>query len=76
VTRAPGLNRNRLRAMHLVFAVLSVAFVYTPLMEHTMTRALLRGVVVPALALSGMVMWKLPLLRRRLARARAAAVAR
>jgi hypothetical protein len=58
--------RDRLRVAHLGEAAVLTAYIYTPLGDMSVARAVVRFALVPAMVLSGFVMWKLPVLRSRL----------
>jgi hypothetical protein len=57
--------RDRLRLAHLGEAAVLAAYVYTPLGDISTVRAVVRVGLLPAMVLSGVVMWKLPALRSR-----------
>lgn len=64
------------RFVHLAGGLLLVAYIYTPLGDLHAFEALVRFIVVPALVATGMAMWQLPRLRKRLRdRARSGATA-
>lgn len=52
------------RFVHLAAGLLLVAYVYTPLGNLTAFETLVQFVVVPALVVTGMVMWQLPRIRK------------
>jgi membrane-anchored protein YejM (alkaline phosphatase superfamily) len=52
------------RAIHLVASVMLLAYLYTPLGDNTVFSVMLRVMVVPVVALSGVLMWQWPRLRR------------
>jgi hypothetical protein len=56
--------RDRARVAHLAEAAVLIAYVYTPLGYDDVMRAFVRILLVPAMVLTGLVMWKLPALRR------------
>jgi hypothetical protein len=56
--------RDRARVAHLGEAIVLIAYVYTPLGEDGIIRAFVRILLVPAMVATGLVMWKLPALRR------------
>lgn len=66
-----AMQRKAQRVVHLVAAIAIVAFVYGP--GGTQLHDVVRFFVVPVLALTGLVMWQAPRIRRlrkRLGRAR------
>lgn len=58
-----SLSRRTLRLGHLIEGALLAAYVYTPLGEWDLGRLFVRVVVVPAIVVTGLLMWKLPALR-------------
>jgi hypothetical protein len=60
--------RDRARVAHLLEGAVLIAYLYTPVGDDNVARAFVRILVVPAMVATGLVMWKLPALRR-LARA-------
>jgi len=60
--------RDRLRLAHLGEAAVLAAYVYTPLGDISTVRAVVRFGLLPAMVVSGVIMWKLPALRSRLRR--------
>ena len=62
------------RAIHLVAAFVLAGYVYSPAGSDPAFATLTRAVVFPVLTLSGLLIWKLPQLRRRLRRRSPAAV--
>jgi hypothetical protein len=66
-------NRRTLRLGHLIEGALLSAYVYTPLGDWDPGRLFVQVAVVPAIAATGLLMWKLPALRAR-ARRRATAM--
>jgi hypothetical protein len=74
-SRRPRRARKLQRAAHLVAALPVLAYVYlTPAADAALT-SVVRGVVVPVLVLSGLLLWQAPRLRRlRARRGRAVAV--
>jgi hypothetical protein len=60
----PGASPSR-RA-HLLIAAPTAVLIYAPTIGADTSRTILRLVVVPALALTGMVLWKLGPIRRKL----------
>lgn len=62
--------RDGLRLAHLGEAAALAAYVYTPLGDMAGPRAVVRFVLLPAMVVSGVVMWQLPALRSRLRRVR------
>lgn len=68
------VERGQLRVLHLIAAVPILGYFYGPLAGAGWVENLIRFGVLPALALSGIVMWQLPRFRRyRAARRRARA---
>ena len=47
-----------MRWIHLSFSLLLGAFVYSPLAQNELFTALIRGIVFPAMTLSGVFMWQ------------------
>jgi len=58
-------RRSTHRLAHLLLAVALGAFVYSPLRTEPLAVLAVQAVLFPLLALSGLVMWKGPALRRR-----------
>ena len=54
-----------LRRGHLIEAAVLIAYVYTPLGDSDPVRLVVRLVFVPAIVVTGLLMWKLPALRAR-----------
>jgi hypothetical protein len=67
-----SLSRSTLRRGHLIEAAALIAYVYTPLGDSDPVQLVVRLVIVPAIVITGLLMWKLPALRAR-GRRRAAA---
>lgn len=68
MTAAQGTpTRSQVRLAHLAFAAITIGVVYSPAFDADAARTLLRFVVVPGLALTGLSLWALPKLRRTLA---------
>jgi hypothetical protein len=59
-------TRDIQRIIHLTGGLLLVACIYTPLGNHNAFETLVRFVFVPVLIGTGMAMWLLPRLRKRL----------
>lgn len=53
-------------SVHLAGGLLLVAYIYTPFGGMHAFEALVRFIVVPAIVATGMAMWQLPRLRKRL----------
>ena len=66
----PVALRSLLRWMHIAAGLLIGAYVYSPLNEIAAMRDALMYVVLPFLALSGLVMWQQGPIRRFLTRRR------
>lgn len=58
--------RDRLRISHLGEGTVLAAYIYSPLGDMAGPRAFIRFVLLPAMVVSGVVMWRLPALRSRL----------
>lgn len=58
------LERGQLRVVHLLAAIPILGYFYGPLAGAAWLEGALRVAVLPALALSGIVMWQIPRLRR------------
>jgi hypothetical protein len=69
---SPGRTRRAQRAAHLIAALVIVAYVYGPLGDTSAGQLLVKVIVVPVLAVSGVAMWQMGRIRRAL-RARKAA---
>lgn len=54
------------RFVHLAAGLLLVAYIYSPLGNLDAFESLVQFVVVPAIIATGMAMWQLPRLRKRL----------
>ncbi|MBO6637397.1 MAG: hypothetical protein JJ920_05625 [Roseitalea sp.] len=62
----PSTTRSILRYLHLAAGVAIAAFIYSPTLQSIVAfEAVLRFVVIPAIGISGLLMWKPKLLRRR-----------
>lgn len=61
-------TRARARLAHVGVAAFTAGIVYSPAFDPETVRELLRLAVLPALALTGLLLWALPKLRRRPAR--------
>jgi hypothetical protein len=58
--------RDLSRAIHLIGAAALLVYVYVPLGGDPTIRMVMQVVVFPILALTGMAMWQLPRITRRL----------
>ena len=58
------IGRRQLRVLHLMAAAPIMGYFYGPLAGAAWIESVLRFAVLPALTLSGIVMWQLPRLRR------------
>ena len=58
------LGRGQLRVLHLIAAAPIMGYFYGPLAGAAWIENILRFGVLPALALSGIIMWQLPRFRR------------
>ena len=56
--------RDGARSAHLVEAAVLAAYLYTPVGEVEPARAFARFALVPAMLISGLMMWKVAALRR------------
>lgn len=66
-------QRDAQRAAHIVGGLMLGAYVYLPLIGGPAPRvaeALMQAVIFPLVAATGLLMWQLPRLRRRLLKAR------
>lgn len=61
-------SRRAQRLAHLVLATALGVYLYSPLREVAVVGLVVQVLVFPALAVSGVLMWKGPRLRERLAR--------
>lgn len=61
-------KRSISRWIHLVFSFPIIGYIYSPFQELPNYAPLVRYVAIPAIAFSGLWMWKGHLLRRRTAR--------
>ena len=61
-------TRTKIRAAHLVASAATAAVVYAPGVDPATAVSVARWVSLPALAATGLTMWKLPAIRRRLRR--------
>lgn len=52
--------------VHLALSILLGTYLYSPLSDVAIADVVVQAVVFPALALSGLLMWKGPVLRRRI----------
>jgi hypothetical protein len=57
-------KRSMVRWMHILFSIPILGYVYSPFAELPKYADRVRFVVVPAMLLSGLWMWKGPVLRR------------
>lgn len=62
------IKRSILRWIHLVFGIPIVGYIYSPFEEIPNYAPVVRYVAVPAILLSGLWLWKGPLVRRLLSR--------
>jgi glucose-6-phosphate-specific signal transduction histidine kinase len=60
----PGSKRSILRWIHLVFSIPILGYIYSPFAEIPKYAPAVRLVFLPILVLSGLWMWKGPVLRR------------
>lgn len=61
----PAKKRRGIQRMaHLVASVMLLAYLYTPLGENEVFGVMLRVMVVPVIAVSGLLMWQWPRLSR------------
>ncbi len=66
---SPGSNKRQRdiqRIIHLVGGAALMLYLYTPLGSTPSFTALMQFLVVPLLVVTGMLMWQLPRLRKRL----------
>jgi hypothetical protein len=61
-------NRSILRWIHIVFSIPILGYIYSPFEEIPKYASRVRFVVVPAMLLSGLWMWKGHVLRRLISR--------
>jgi MFS-type transporter involved in bile tolerance (Atg22 family) len=61
-------SRDNQRLVHVVFATILGLYLYSPLGDVTAVAFAVQALVFPALALSGLLMWKGHAIRRRLGR--------
>lgn len=62
----PSTTRSALRYFHIATGIAIAAFIYSPTLQSIAGfEAVLRFVVIPAIGVSGLLMWKPKLLRRR-----------
>jgi hypothetical protein len=59
------VSRSRQRIVHLLFATVLGVYLYSPLGSVAGVEPFVQVVAFPALALSGLLMWRGPRLRRR-----------
>ena len=59
-----ALKHSILRSIHLVFSIPIIGYIYSPFKELPNYASVVRFVAVPAIALSGLWMWKGHALRR------------
>lgn len=57
-------RRSIFRWLHLIFAIPIIGYIYSPFKELPNYAPVVRYVAFPAIALSGLWMWKGPALRR------------
>lgn len=62
----PGARRTLSRAIHLIAGALIGTFIYAPIAFAEPMRLLLQAVVIPAVVLSGLYLWKQAAIHRRL----------
>lgn len=60
--------RNTVRLIHLVIAGCMAVFIYSPLRLDSTFTAVVQFLVVPAIVISGIVMWQQPLIVKRFKR--------
>ena len=65
---SPGTARGIFRSIHLVLAIPIVGYIYSPFEKIPDYAPATRFVFFPAMVLSGLWMWKGPLVRRLLAK--------
>ena len=65
--------RDLQRAVHLVGGLLVMASIYSPMGDQAILTALVQGVAIPVMVLTGLAMWQAARLRRLLTRVRPAA---
>lgn len=59
-----GAKRSIFRWIHIIFAIHIIGYIYSPFQELPNYDPLVRYVVFPVIALSGLWMWKGHMLRR------------
>jgi UPF0716 family protein affecting phage T7 exclusion len=64
-------RRDVQRSAHLVASVILLAYLYTPLGDNDVIGVMIRVMVVPVLAVTGLLMWQWPRVRRMLRARRA-----
>ena len=60
----PGTTRAILRWIHLMFSVPIIGYVYSPFEDIPQYAPVVRFIAVPAIALTGLWMWKGHVMRR------------
>ncbi|MBI1401335.1 hypothetical protein [Hyphomonas sp.] len=58
-----NFTREILRWLHITGGMILLAYVYSPLVENPFFVTSTKYVIFPGLALSGLVLWQLPLIR-------------
>lgn len=58
------LNRTIQRSVHIIASIMLLVYLYTPLGDNDVFNLMLRLMVVPVLAVSGVLMWQWPRIRR------------
>jgi hypothetical protein len=74
MSHSPPLSRWQVRAAHLALGAVSFLAVYSPTLDAESSRMILRVLVLPGLAASGVVLWKIAVVRRWLAARRGRAL--
>jgi hypothetical protein len=69
-------RRDILRSVHLVASLILLGYLYTPLGDNDVFYVMVRVMVVPVLAVSGLLMWQTPRLQRWLRRNEASSTGR
>lgn len=63
-------NRSRQRVIHIVLAACLGTYLYSPLRGVAAVESVVQLIVFPGLAVSGLLLWRGPLLRQRIRRHR------
>lgn len=60
----PATKRSILRWMHIIFAIPTIGYIYSPFKDLPDYAPVVRYIAFPIIALSGLLMWKGDMLRR------------